>query len=209
MSEEIENSLLKTIGESSLDITPDILELGLEELTQNEVVAKLPVIGTLVSFGKGVVAIRDWFFVKNILAFLRGLHSVAPEKRKNWLDQLQNDNFQAKVGEELLSLIDKINDSKKNEIAGRIFAAYLEERITYDRFVQLAEKLDRLFSSDITLLRTSGPRNDDEKERYRSIGLYRMHYPGIKRPEAIAFSSRQELLPSDDGILLVEIIRQD
>ena len=209
MEPEIENNLIKTIAIPGLDIAPELLELGIDELADNEAVTKLPVVGSFVAFGKGVLAVRDWLFVRNILAFLRGLNNVSEDKRQDWLLKLEDASFKKRVGEDLLGILNKMNSSRKSEVTGRIFAAYLREEIDYDTFVRLSEKLERLYLSDLELLKTDGPRNDDEKERYRSIGLYMIHYPGVKRPEALMFSSNQELIPNDDGITLVSIIRQE
>lgn len=207
MNNEIEYNLVKTVAEPSLEVGTELLELGLEELANNDAVTKLPVVGSIFAVGKTAIAVRDAIFVKNILEFLKGSSIIDPDKRAKWLEKLESEGFQIKVGEETLSVISRLNDRKKNEIAGKLFARYIADEIDFKRFLALCEKLDRLFSSDITGLKTGLPSHDDDKERFRAIGLYVVHYPGIARPEAIQFASNRELIPNDDCNLLIEVIR--
>lgn len=205
----IENSLIQSIADPSIEISPEWLELGLEELANNEAVTKLPVAGTLLAFGKTALAVRNALFVKNILAFLKGVHTVKPKMRKDWLSKLKNDNFQKKVGEELLNIIDKLKDVEKNEIAGKIFAVYIEGRIDYPSVIKLCEKLDRLFKSDIHGLKTAMPNHIEDKERFLSIGLYVRSQVTGQLSGNPSFITNKELLPSNDCRLLVELIRSD
>lgn len=43
-------------------------------------------------------------------------------------------------------------DLKKSEILGRLFRAYVEEQIDWDKFCELSEVISRIFISDIALL---------------------------------------------------------
>lgn len=208
MDEKIENSLIETVAEPNLEITSDLLELGIEELAQNEVVTKLPVVGSIVAFGKTAVTVRDWIFVKNILAFLRGLNMIDAKKRQQWASKLADDRFRTRVGEEVLSIIDRLKDNSKNLLAGKLFAAYINGHIDYAGFLRICEKLDRLFTSDLHAFKTETEPSEDDRERYHAIGLFSIHYPGVKRPELIAFHSGKELVPNDDCNLLVKIIQQ-
>jgi hypothetical protein len=205
---KIEDSLIKTIAEPNLEIAQDLLELGLEEFSRNDAVTKLPVVGSFVAFGKTALAVRDWLFVKNILAFLKGLDEVSPKERQEWVIKLKGDKFQKKVGEEILSIIDKLKDIKKNEIAGRIFAAYIQGVISYPKVIDLTEKLDRLFTSDLQNLKTGLPNQTEDKERFLSIGLYFRDRSTGQLSGNRAFISSNELSPNKDCQFLVNLIRK-
>ncbi len=207
MMNVVEDSLVHTIADPNLDIAQEWLEIGLEELSNNEAVTKLPVVGTFIAFGKTALAIRDWLLVKNILAFLKGVHIVKPKIREDWLSKLKNDNFQKKVGEDVLNIIDKLKDVNKNEIAGKIFAVYILGRIDYPAVIRLSEKLDRLFTSDVHSLKTSMPNHIDDKERFLAIGLYVRNRSTGQLSGNPSFISSNELIPNEDCNLLVELIR--
>lgn len=138
---------------------------------------------------------------------MKGVHTVKPKMRKDWLSKLKNDNFKKKVGEDILSIIDKLKDVNKNEIAGKIFAIYIEGRIDYATVIRLCEKLDRLFTSDVQSLKTGMPSHIDDKERFLSIGLYVRNRSTGQLSGNPSFISSNELIPSEDCHLLVELIR--
>lgn len=208
--DDIENSLVKSVAEPGLEIAPDLLELGIDELAQNDAIDKIPVVGALVAFGKGAVAVRDWLFVRNILSFLQNASDVDQKKRDAWVSKIGVDKkYQQRVGDELFSIINKMNDLRKSAIAGRLFAFFLEERVSYTDFLRLSEKLERLYLEDLDTIAGTGPFDDNEKERYQALGLYKVHYPGVReeKQHMIAFSSSRELIPNNDYSILAEAIR--
>lgn len=212
MSKTVEDSLLITISDSSLDAVSEYLELGIDELSKSEIVEKLPIVGSVISISKTAVAVRDWLFVKNILAFLKGLSKIDYNKRQKWIHKLDKENFRERVGAEVLGIIDRLKDNDKNTIAGKIFSIYIEEKISYDDFIRICEKLDMLFISDIRMLKNGLPNNEDEKERYRSIGLYSVGRNGVPDPEFFSkfiINTDKELVPNTDLKLLIELIREE
>lgn len=135
----IGKSIIKTIGNNDLkDIIIDAAELGLDAITDSEIVDDVPVIGTLYKLFKTGVTIRDRRFMKNILLFLINLKDIDEERRMIFIEKhYQNADQSDNIGEKILYILDKLNDLGQVEILSLFFRKYIEGEIDLDTFYDL------------------------------------------------------------------------
>lgn len=135
----IGKKLVKAIGNDDLkDIVIDAAELGLDSITDSQIIDDIPIIGTAYKLFKTGVTIRDRFLLKNILAFLLNLRDINEEKRKKFIDKHYNNEDETdNIGEKLLTTLDKLNDINQIELLSIFFRKYIEEEIDLDLFYDL------------------------------------------------------------------------
>lgn len=144
-------SLIKTLGESDLpDIAQDLAEIALDSLLFDGVFKDIPVISTIVRLGKTAFAIRDYFLIKKVLAFLQGMKDIPAEERKSFAGRLEAEkDFQKNVGETTIMLLDKYDHLDKARLMAKLFGAYVKGEIDYDKFLRLSTSMDRAFIKDL------------------------------------------------------------
>lgn len=203
----MDKKLLQTIVEPSLDITEQLLELSVDQLANNDVITKLPVVGGFIALGKTAFAIKDALYVKNLLAFLSAASKVDASTRQQWLSRLESAGEAAKAGEVIFSVVDRLGSKLKNRIAGILFAEYISGSFTLREFEHRCEKLERLYVADILMLQSSLPQHDDDKERFFHYGLYSSQYPPGVDGSKFILSSDKKLVPNKDLEIIIKAIK--
>lgn len=147
----LESSLEETLMSEEIgSITTDMLEVGLDSFLSNEVLINIPVIGTITSFGKIALSIRDRLFIKKLLMFLNKVKEVPFEERQIMIEKIQkSEKEQEKIGEKLLYIIDKCDDSEKAIMIGKLFVAFLRQEIDIASFVRASNIINNLLVDDI------------------------------------------------------------
>lgn len=147
----LESSLEETLMSEEIgSITADMLEVGLDSFLSNEILINIPVIGTITSFGKIAISVRDRLFIKKLLIFLNKVKEVSFEERLKMVAKIQNSGKeQEKIGEKLLYIIDKCDDSEKAKMIGKLFVAFLREEIDLDSFLRASNIVNNLLVDDI------------------------------------------------------------
>ena len=145
------NSLEDTLKDSDLqNVSIGLAEVVLDNLVDNEIVKEIPIIGSVVGFGKVALGIRERIFLKKIIYFISELKNIPPVKRKKVIDKINNSGkFRTKVGEKLLFIIDRCEDHDKSQLIARMFAAFINEKISYEDFSKSANIIDRIMLEDL------------------------------------------------------------
>ena len=119
----IEDTLIKTIYDNgSKEILSDLGELALDNIIRNDAINQIPLIGLLKSLYKISTSISDYFFIQSLLKFLNELANLSKKEKENMKSKIENeDGYENKIGEKLLGIINKIDDSEKPAIIAKIF----------------------------------------------------------------------------------------
>ncbi len=169
-------------GTSIADLGIEFAELGIDSILSEGILKDIPIIGTIVGLGKLAHNVHDRNLLKQTLTFINEFNKglVSYEKKENHRKKLQNDP--KKLEEELgrvLILLDRNIDTLKSIFEANFYTAYVEEKINWDEFCELCDITDRLFISDITILKeaykNSGVRESTtltyKHDRLNSVGL--------------------------------------
>ncbi|HEY0218211.1 MAG TPA: hypothetical protein VGC26_00380 [Afipia sp.] len=151
----LEATFSKELINPTLDLAPDYAEMGLDALLSSDIAKDVPIVKTLIAIGKTSFAIRERFFVKKVLVFLKEFHSDISdtEKAQAFRERIDTEpNFRHKVTEHLLVIIDKLLDAEKSRILARLFRAHIHQDLTWDQFVDLSVVLDSLQREGQTFL---------------------------------------------------------
>jgi len=141
---------------SDLDFSIDLLELGVDSVMNDGILRDIPIVSTVVGATKLVTKLRDYNLLMQTFAFISEfrLGSISPEELIRYRERLET-NPKRVMGElsRVLVFLDRFTDEKKSRLLASIYLALVREQISWDNFFELSEIVDRLFSSDIQLLK--------------------------------------------------------
>lgn len=169
---------LSVISEITLEKVEDLID---QEYLSNEVLKEIPIVKTITSVYKVTKRIQENLLGKKIIAFLEPLKNVSSEARKKMAKEMGKDSkFHTKVGETILMLLDKHEDIIKASYLGQSFKAYLDDRIKYVEFINIASAIDRTSSFDLISLKMNyndlSLFEEDLLQRLYSAGWVNINY---------------------------------
>lgn len=97
--------------------------------------------------GKTAQNIHDRNLLKQTLKFIQTFNEKKLQKYKKKIEQ-DPKRAEEELGRVLIILNNTV-EIKKSELLGKIFRAYVDERIVWEQFGELSEAISRLFISDI------------------------------------------------------------
>ena len=183
-SDDIEKSFSKTIKSPELrEISLDIADVGIDGFLGEGIIKELPVVKIVYALAKGSASMHDKLFLKKIVSFLTRIKDVAPEKRQNMIDDIDNSKkYRIKVGEKLLYILDSCNDYEASELVGELFRAFLTGTISYDDYLSAANVVESLPAGEVEIfVRNYSGEWEDINNVYLGIytGLYEISYDPV------------------------------
>ncbi|AVP60506.1 MULTISPECIES: hypothetical protein [Clostridium] len=151
LTQEVYNN----ITNHGIDIGIDYLEIGIDTLSDETIISKIPFIKTIYSVFKIGNSIRDIFFTKKLIIFLQEYHKqkINEEQLAKFKKMFDKDNkYKNKVIEDLLVIIDRLNIDLKSKMLAKLFRGYIEDFFDWDTFLDLSNCIERLFIMDIKML---------------------------------------------------------
>lgn len=161
----------------------DIGEVLLDTVFEDGILKEIPIIGTIAGIAKASVAIRERQLAKNTYAFIKGLreHTISQEKLEDYRRKHDDPKKAEKELGYVLLLLDREIHAEKSVILGHMYAAVVDQSISWEQFQELSEALDRMFMADFPVLERmrygtplmAGVREGELHgvDRLRSLGL--------------------------------------
>lgn len=130
----------QTIEYGNLEFVGDIGEIMIDAVLNDGVLKDLPILGTMVGVGKCIKNVYDIRFAKKLIAFLIPIKDVPPGQRAETIQKWEQDkNYKGKVGDTLLGMIERCDDTAKAVWLSKLFYALVLKR-NYSRLFMRAEK---------------------------------------------------------------------
>lgn len=133
-------------------LTDEAAKEALEQLLSDEILSSIPGFNRILRFVKMGLAGRDYIFLKKISRFVTHISEISTENIQKLIEQLGDEKFRQKVGENLLLLIDRMDDMEKPELAANVFIAYLKNEIDFLDFQKLMTAIDQVKMYSIATL---------------------------------------------------------
>jgi hypothetical protein len=108
------------------EIAEDLAQRGLETAVDNEAIAAIPVVKTIVAIAHGVLGYRDRWLIQKLAAMLYAIGEPTEPDRDRWKRRLSDDHGLRDTGERVLAVIDRVTSIAKAQMIGRAFRAYLD-----------------------------------------------------------------------------------
>ena len=113
-------------------------------------------LGSLVSVASsGIATIQDYLFCKKIAGFLEKVESagVTDEQIENYKAEIEKiPNFEQKINEYLLNLINNAESEEKAKIMGYIYVAAVQRKIDSEMMLRLCSIVNKAYLSDLYML---------------------------------------------------------
>lgn len=179
MNNEIVPSFAETIFNSDVkNLVISYGELGLDDIIQDEILAKIPMIKTIVSFGEAGLRIHERNLLIQTFEFAKGMNTgtITEERKKKYQSKLKDTKFAEKELGRIIIILNQQIENYQSEVLGRLFLSRINETITWDEFCEFAEANRRMFVSDYLVLDKLSKRNielqkEDKYKVGRLIGL--------------------------------------
>lgn len=159
-----EDSLLETLMGS--DLSNSLIEFSennLDLITENETIKTIPILNTIVGAGKTLIQVRERIFLKKVLFFLKQLDKTSAYERDLFIKQhFKTQKDKNKLCNSLIEILDRLDDSAKSELIGKIFLKFLKGEIDEGTMYRSFKVVDRTYLSDLITL--------EYFERYQSMG---------------------------------------
>ena len=158
MDSKLVASLKNTIWDGTKDILMDFTEVGLDTITENEVLKEIPIVSTIFRLGNAVVAIRDRHLLKKTLTFVAEVNdgTISNEKLRKHKEELEKNTEKMNAElESILVILDRINKTNKSIVLANFYKSYMDEAISFDweDFCICAEMLEVFSMYDVKSLK--------------------------------------------------------
>lgn len=154
LKEEAAKPELVQAGDEAAGLLTGLGEIALDSFLVNGVIKELPILGSIMGLIKGTLAIRDHAFIRKLALFVLESSGVSEKAKKDFLERLSSDpEFKRSTATHLAIVLDRFDALEKAGILGRIFAAFVEGKITQAQFRRLSAALDRVLVEDLAVLR--------------------------------------------------------
>jgi hypothetical protein len=152
MKDKLQNSMLQSIVHSNLSAVASLADVGLDALLDEDILRNIPIFGSIISFYKTGIGIRDRLYIKKVARFLRALSVADKKKRAELVAHLENKKFKIRFSENILMLIENADDIRKADVMGNLWAACADGNITYQDALRLCFMVNRAYYTDFEYL---------------------------------------------------------
>ena len=157
MNEPIPSLAESLDSESLTDFFSTIGDAALDVAISSRALDGVPIFGALTSLFRAQRDIRKSLFVRQVARFLFGLKRTTEEDRRRFTGRLRKEGKLEEFGEAILLILDRVNDTNKPTIIGRIMAAHIAGEIEYVKAMRLVSIVDRCYAEDLEYLRSFQP----------------------------------------------------
>ena len=209
MSSELVISLRESLkapaNEQMYDALAEYLELGIDSLLNEGLLRDVPFVGTVRAFCKTGANIRERNLLRQTASFIKSLNegSLSTEDIEAYQRRLEKDQKAAEreLGRVIL-ILDRTIEEKQSRVLGRLCAAYVSGKTSWDEFVELSEVNSRMFVADYVLLHHLKSDDALESERhseFRLVGIQRLESLGlVAETGPVVHDGNLELRSGDD-----------
>ncbi len=153
MSDKKLNIFNSVINENISEISTEILELGIDNLLESEIIKAIPIFELGYKTYTLVKKIEDYRFTKKVLKFLFELKSIDSKTIEKFVRKIEANKNHKDAGEKLLLIIHKLDEINKATIIGKLFIASIKGNIEFNDFLRLSRIVENTFFEDLLALK--------------------------------------------------------
>jgi hypothetical protein len=151
ITKAISNELVST----TLDMSIDYAELGFDELLDDRILKEIPIVKSLVAVAKIGINIKEKFFIKKVLTFMKEFHSgtISQKMLDDFRNKFNTDyKHREKVTEQIMVFLDAYLTNEKSKILAKLFKAHIEGFYDWEYFQSLSTCLNSLHPQSFNYL---------------------------------------------------------
>jgi hypothetical protein len=167
---ELNTTFIETLQNTDVgSLLAEYGEMALDSLTSNEALKEIPIVGSVLSLGKAGIAIKDYLYIKKLLAFLTE-SNLSDDERIEFGKKVQEIKDQ-KIGDRIIQAIDKLDDEVKARYVGKIFKRYALGKISADMLKRGIRAIELAYVDDLKIVALQ-PKDLERIEPSITDGLY-------------------------------------
>lgn len=155
-TEKLVVSFENSISSDICDTVGDLAEVGLDAVMDDGILKDIPLLSTAVGIYRIGHTIKERNTIKQLALFITEMNKgcVDEEKRSRIIERLNSDKRKSKQEiEYILVVLDSYLEYEKPALLAKLYIAYLERTIIWNEFAKYAELLNRIFSTDVEILK--------------------------------------------------------
>lgn len=165
-----------------MDLGVEFLELGIDSVLEDGLFKDIPIVGTIVKVGKFAQNVHDRNLLNQTLIFINEFRKgrISEEKIQQHRVKLRKSTkaMEAELGR-ILILLNRNIDTIKIKFEAKFYIAFINGIVSWSEFCELCDITERLFISDIRVLKEAFDNNGISSEititykhdRLMSVGL--------------------------------------
>lgn len=176
----LSESMELTMDKGNLSVLGELGEVAIDAVMDDGVLRDVPILSTVVGLRKCFRNVSDVLFAKKLVAFLYGLKEADSQQREKAIAKWECDSkYRIRVGETLLNMINRCDDTQKAKWLSQLFCELVLKRGRGDMFMRAEKVLSSLSVMDVyTFLEQPKDKYKElsleDGELYANCGLYRM-----------------------------------
>ena len=152
-NKKLEDSLLSTITDPTIDITSDAMEIIIDNVLADGILKDIPVVNTIKSVIKAGFSIRERAFLSKLFQFMNSSSIDRNSMQfKKFFAKVDKKNQKNELSRYLLELIDKTTEYQKIPLYSKIFDFIINNELDWKNFYYLSISLDKLHPIGIGFL---------------------------------------------------------
>jgi len=169
-------------NESLVDEMANIAEIGIDSILSEGLLRELPIFNLLLGASRTIKNIQERNLLKNTAIFINEVnsHKIDEKKLQKYKEKLGNEKFAERELGRVLILLNQYVDNIKCRILGRLFIEYVNQELTWEKFCELSDTVNRFFLDDIPFLLEIS----NSPESHIEYHIYSIPY-NIRRLESI------------------------
>ena len=137
------------------DLVIDYLDIGLDAVTDSEIIDCIPVVKTIATICKTGISIKERFFAKKMLIFASEIRKgdVSEEKFELRRKALaNNEKWIKKEIEDIIIYIDRYDRAEKAQMHAILYRGYINNKISNDKYLNMLAVIEEWHKADNGLL---------------------------------------------------------
>ena len=177
-NDSLSTSMEETLEYGNYEFLGDLGEIMIDAALSDGLLKEVPILKTIVGVGKCIKNVSDIRFAKKLIAFLIPLKDVAPDQRAKAIKKWEQDkNYRGKVGDTLLGMIERCDDTVKAMWLSKLFYELVLKRSYSQLFMRAEKTLSSLSVMDVQAFLNMTKDHyhrisEEESEAYIGSGLY-------------------------------------
>ena len=209
-------SMELTMDKSNLSVIGDIGEVMIDAVLDDGILRDIPILSTVVGVGKCISNVSDMLFARKLISFLCGLQDTDAQERRSAIAKWETDSkYRIRVGEVLLNMINRCDDTQKAKWLSKLFYELVLKREDGDLFMRAEKVLSGLSVMDV-LAFLELPKQSyscltlEDGERFFHSGLYVSKGGGLEvDDEGTATIEPDKLHITEVGFCIYDILNKN
>jgi len=205
--------MIATLQAENLSVVGDLAEVGIDAVIDDCILRDIPILGVIVGVEKVIGNISNVLFTRKIAAFLFNLKDIDSERRRKAIEKWEEDSkYRIHVGEALLNMINRCDDTQKARWLSELFYELVLKRGMSGVFMRAEKVLSSLSVMDVMSF-LDLPKDKyyllsvEEAEPYANSGLYIIKPTEAQVAVEILEITKTEMQVTEVGVWIYNILR--